>query len=81
MEGGMDMFIKTLRLHNVRSFEDVSLNFSLPNDINNGINLIIGPNMSGKSTLFKSILWGILGPRYWNYENYNGPLFNSDMEI
>ncbi|MBD2094102.1 AAA family ATPase [Trichocoleus sp. FACHB-591] len=45
------MRVSKIRLQNFKSFIDVSLNLSKE------INLIVGPNNSGKSTLLKSVLW------------------------
>ncbi|MBH8567069.1 AAA family ATPase [Nostoc sp. CENA67] len=45
------MWISEIKLNNLRSFPDASIQLS------KGINLIIGPNNSGKSTLLHSILW------------------------
>jgi len=43
------MFVKQLRLINLRSFADTSIQFST------GINLLVGNNNSGKSTIIKSL--------------------------
>ncbi|MBW4487573.1 MAG: AAA family ATPase [Trichocoleus desertorum ATA4-8-CV12] len=45
------MRISEIKLKNFRSFVDANINLS------KGINLIIGPNNSGKSTLLKSVSW------------------------
>ncbi|MBD2452758.1 AAA family ATPase [Nostoc sp. FACHB-87] len=45
------MWISEINLQNFRCFANASVQLS------QGINLIIGPNNSGKSTLLKSILW------------------------
>lgn len=45
------MWISEIELNNLRSFPDASIKLS------KGINLIIGPNNSGKSTLLNSVLW------------------------
>lgn len=44
------MWIQKLNIKNVKSFESVDLNFS------NGINVIVGTNNSGKSTILRSLL-------------------------
>ncbi|KOP23196.1 hypothetical protein AMR41_27315 [Hapalosiphon sp. MRB220] len=49
------MWVSEITLNNFRCFSDASLQLS------KGINLIIGSNNSGKSTLLKSILWLQLG--------------------
>jgi AAA15 family ATPase/GTPase len=46
----MYMWIQKLNIKNVKSFESVDLNFS------NGINVIVGTNNSGKSTILRSLL-------------------------
>lgn len=43
------MFVQSVNLRNVRSFENIELNFS------KGINLLVGNNNSGKSTIIKSL--------------------------
>ncbi|MBW4503446.1 MAG: AAA family ATPase [Scytonema hyalinum WJT4-NPBG1] len=45
------MWVSEINLNNFRCFSDTSIQLS------KGINLIIGPNNSGKSTLLKSMLW------------------------
>lgn len=45
------MWISQVTLNNFRSFENANIQLS------KGINLIVGANNSGKSTLLKSILW------------------------
>ncbi|GAX41242.1 SMC domain protein [Tolypothrix sp. NIES-4075] len=45
------MWVSEIKLNNFRCFSDASIQLS------KGINLIVGPNNSGKSTLLKSILW------------------------
>jgi AAA15 family ATPase/GTPase len=45
------MWISEVTLNNFRSFENANIQLS------KGINLIVGANNSGKSTLLKSILW------------------------
>lgn len=44
------MWIAKIRLQNIRSFEDVIIEFS------KGINLLVGPNNSGKSTIAYAVL-------------------------
>ncbi len=43
------MWIKELRLHHLRSFDTAKLNFS------RGVNIIVGPNNAGKSSILQSI--------------------------
>jgi predicted ATPase len=45
------MWISEIKLNNFRSFANADINLS------QGINLIVGSNNSGKSTLLRSILW------------------------
>lgn len=47
----MYMWISEVTLNNIRSFENANIQLS------KGINLIVGANNSGKSTLLRSILW------------------------
>jgi predicted ATPase len=44
------MWIKSLRLTNIRSFADATLRFS------KGINVLVGPNNSGKSTILRPLM-------------------------
>jgi predicted ATP-binding protein involved in virulence len=44
------MWFKSLRLTNIRSFADATLNFS------KGINVLVGPNNAGKSTILLPLL-------------------------
>ncbi len=44
------MWVKSLKLENLRCFEKAELAFS------KRINLIVGPNNAGKSTLLRSLL-------------------------
>lgn len=43
------MFVKKLNAINIRSFEKINLEFS------KGINLIVGPNNAGKSTILRCL--------------------------
>lgn len=55
------MYISRLSLKNIRCFTEAELNFSSPDDVNGGCNIILGPNMAGKTTLFESIIRSFLG--------------------
>jgi predicted ATP-dependent endonuclease of OLD family len=45
------MWVSEVELSNFRSFASASIGLS------KGINLVIGPNNSGKSTILKSVAW------------------------
>ncbi|MEM3085548.1 MAG: SMC family ATPase [Halobacteria archaeon] len=49
------MILRSLRLENVRSYKDLSIEFAP------GITTILGPNGAGKSTLLQAVAWGLLG--------------------
>ncbi len=49
------MILRNLRLENVRSYKDLSIEFGP------GITTILGPNGAGKSTLLQAAAWGLLG--------------------
>ena len=59
------MYLKNLKLARVRDFEKAELDFSVPGDGQGGLNIIIGPNMSGKSTLFQVIHLALFGNAAW----------------
>lgn len=48
------MILRSLRLENVRSYRDLSIEFAP------GITTILGPNGAGKSTLLQAVAWGLL---------------------
>lgn len=73
------MHIKSLDLENVRCFSDVHIDFSVPEDAHGGVTMILGPNMGGKTTLLRSIIWGLFGPR--DCEALEGPPFPLRNEI
>lgn len=50
--------IASLRLQNFRSYKDDSFEF------NNGVNIIVGPNASGKTNLLEALLVACLGSSY-----------------
>jgi predicted ATP-binding protein involved in virulence len=61
------MYIHTLNLENIKAFERLSLEFARP-DMNDdgvyaGINVFVGGNSSGKSTLLKCLAMAVAGPR------------------
>ncbi len=49
------MILRNLRLENVRSYKDLSIEFAP------GITTILGPNGAGKSTLLQAVAWVLLG--------------------
>lgn len=56
------MHLKRLTLSNIRTFAEADLSFSTPGDAHDGFNIIVGPNMSGKTTVLTAVLWSIFGP-------------------
>lgn len=49
------MFLKTLRLRNVRCFEDAEIDFDLPGGDNRKWTVLVGENGSGKTTILQAI--------------------------
>ena len=56
------MYVKRLRLQNVRGFQDLDFDFERPDGSYAGWTVFVGGNSSGKSTLLKSLALAILGP-------------------
>lgn len=56
------MYIKNIKLENIKRFEDVSLDFQRPDGSYAGWNTIVGGNSSGKSTFLKAIALVLAGP-------------------
>ncbi len=54
----MMLRIEKLELHNIRTFQNQSVDFS------NGINIVYGENGAGKTTLLQAVLGSLLGFRY-----------------
>lgn len=53
------MYLKSLKIKNFRSIKNTTINF------NKGINILIGPNNSGKTTIIDALYY------CFNYKNYN----------
>ena len=56
------MYIKTIKLENIKRFEDVPLDFARPDGTYAGWNAIVGGNSSGKSTFLQAIALVLAGP-------------------
>src|ERR1700722_10479693 len=57
------MYVQSMRLVNIKAFEKLDLDFSRPeNPRYSGINVFVGGNSSGKSTLLKCIAMALSGP-------------------
>ena len=70
------MYITKVNIYNFKSFKD---KFTLI--LNNGLNILIGNNEAGKSTVLEAIhlaLSGLLHGRYLKYE-LTQYLFNNDI--
>src|SRR5690606_34255615 len=55
--------IHSLRLQQFRSYKDESFEFEP------GVNIIVGPNASGKTNLIESIIFTLNGGSYWGKDN------------
>ncbi|MDO9415725.1 AAA family ATPase [Pararhizobium sp.] len=55
------MFVKHMRLQNIRCFTDVSLDFDLPGGSNRKWTVLLGENGTGKSTVLRSLALAMLG--------------------
>lgn len=49
MEGGKEMYLKKMQIHHFRNFDNTTIDFQ------DGVNIIVGPNNSGKSNLMYAI--------------------------
>ncbi|MFZ6708998.1 AAA family ATPase [Undibacterium sp. TC9W] len=56
------MYVKSLKLENVRSFRSLNFNFERPDKSLAGWTVFLGGNSSGKSTLLKAIAISLMGP-------------------
>src|SRR5436305_2472322 len=56
------MYVKRIRLKNVRGFGEVDLDLSRPDGSLAGWTVLAGRNGAGKSTLLKAIALSIVGP-------------------
>jgi len=56
------VYLKKIRLQNIKCFEDVTLKFPHRQGSYGGWNVILGENGRGKSTLLRSIALGVLNP-------------------
>lgn len=56
------MYLKKLRLQNIKCFEDVTLEFPHKGGDYSGWNVILGENGYGKTTILRSIALGVLPP-------------------
>jgi hypothetical protein len=63
------MYIQSLKLENIKAFEHLDLDFTRPSSVEYaGLNIFVGGNSSGKSTLLKSIAMAISGPNVANQQ-------------
>ena len=61
------MYLKSLKLENIKAFEKLELDFSRPGEnVFAGINVFVGGNASGKSTLLKCIAMALSGANIAN---------------
>ncbi len=58
------MYIDSLELENIKAFQSLKFDFKRPNSESYaGLNVFVGGNASGKSTLLKAMAMGLLGPQ------------------
>lgn len=50
------MFIKKITIKNFKCFEKETIELAIPSNDNNGLNIFVGENNSGKSTVFDALL-------------------------
>lgn len=64
------MYVQSLKLENIKAFESLELDFARPGESGDalyaGMNVFVGGNSSGKSTLLKSIALALSGPTVAN---------------
>lgn len=56
------MYLKKIRLENLRGFPDLSFDFERPDHVFAGWTVLVGGNASGKSTVLKAIALALMGP-------------------
>lgn len=56
------MYIDSLHIENIKAFQDCQLNFERPTGGFAGLNMFVGGNSAGKSTLLKSMAMVLSGP-------------------
>lgn len=56
------MYLKALKLENLRGFPDLKFNFERPDHTFAGWTVFVGGNASGKSTVLKAIALSLIGP-------------------
>ena len=56
------MYIKTIKLENVKGFKQLLFDFERPDGTFPGWTVLVGGNASGKSTLLKAISLALIGP-------------------
>lgn len=56
------MYVKSIRLENLKGFEELEFDFERPDHTYAGWTVLVGGNASGKSTLLKAIALALIGP-------------------
>lgn len=56
------MYLKKIRLENVRGFPNLAFDFERPDHLFAGWTVLVGGNASGKSTVLKAIALALMGP-------------------
>ncbi|HEV7786496.1 MAG TPA: ATP-binding protein, partial [Thermoanaerobaculia bacterium] len=62
LRGGFLVYIRGIKITNVKGFADVELDFSRSDESFSGWTVIAGQNGSGKSTLLKALALTAAGP-------------------
>src|SRR5690242_8792150 len=64
------MYVHSLKLENIKAFDRLDLTFNRPDGATSyaGINVFVGGNASGKSTLLKCIAMALSGPTIANQQ-------------
>ena len=58
------MYVESLKLENIKAFESLELDFKRPDGQPlSGMNVFVGGNASGKSTILKCIAMAVSGPK------------------